>query len=270
MVTQPNRVEALLVGLSLVPGDDPFLVGAIIIRIHGPVRLFHSSTVPQFIEYPALYSNMCIYCTRYLYDISRRDPSFSYVHIFAANVCNTISVCCQLNFQVVSDHTRPCMSVSVSIWVWICWSVCVSSILYLAVYQSVFICRFVCLAVVFNCIQILSFLASRLVWRRAAGTGCATGEQQGTGWAALEFPAAASAPMPPSDNPKSETGTAQRETKTETETETEARFRPTTDPHNLHFLFFSLSLHLPVLSLYFSWFTSVFFVRSCRRLFWYN
>lgn len=115
MVTQPNRVEALLVGLSLVPGDDPFLAGAIIIRIHGPVRLFHSSTVPQFIEYPALYSNMCIYCTRYLYDISRRDPSFSYVHIFAANVCNTISVCCQLNFQVVSDHTRPCTSVSVSI-----------------------------------------------------------------------------------------------------------------------------------------------------------
>lgn len=67
------------------------------------------STVPQLLEYRALYSNMCIYCTRYLYDISRRDPSFSYVHIFAANVCNTISVCCQLNFQVVSDHTRPCV-----------------------------------------------------------------------------------------------------------------------------------------------------------------
>lgn len=73
-----------------------------------------------------------------------------YVHIFAANVCNTISVCCQLNFQVVSDHTRPCKCVSVR--------VCMSSIPYLAVYLSVFICRFVCLAVVFNCIQILFLL----------------------------------------------------------------------------------------------------------------
>lgn len=81
-----------------------------------------------------------------------------YVHIFAANVCNTISVCCQLNFQVVSDHTRPCKCVRVYECVCECVRVCMSSIPYLAVYLSVFICRFVCLAVVFNCIQILFLL----------------------------------------------------------------------------------------------------------------
>lgn len=52
----------------------------------------------------------------------------------------------------------------------------------------------------------------------------------------MEFPAAASAPMPACDNRK-------RNTKcTERNRATEARFRHTTDPHNLHFLLFSLSL----------------------------
>lgn len=173
-----------------------------------------------------------------------------YVHIFAANVCNTISVCCQLNFQVVSDHTRPCECVSV--YEFDSLSSCLSVCVYLSV----------CLPC--GCIQLYSdsFLASVVGVKSIRGSRVGEGEEV-RHWSCQQLLQHRCLPA----ITESETQNAQRET------ETEARFRATTDPHNLHLLFFSLSpslslflslsmsLCLLFLFLFFPCFTSTFFVR---------
>lgn len=125
------------------------------------------------------------------------------------------------------------------------------------------VCVYLSVCLPCGCVQLYSdsFLATRRMWR-AAGTECARGRARGRGGAATpqwSFQQLLPRRCLPTIT-ESETQNAQRETKTETETE--ARFRHNWPTQFAFSILFSVA-RAPFLSLFHSWFTSVFFVRSC-------